>query len=178
MRRTAVITVLALVACVVQTAASASASPYDSLQGSCKLSGQLDFDQPVGNLPAQTGFVDHASGTCTGTLNGVPAENLPVELRATGSGSIGCLEAHTTSAGTVTLTMATGRQAKIGFWTDVTGALTQLVGRFGGSTSGEGVAYVNVLPYTDQAVSAACQAGTLTSVRYDLITETVTPMVG
>jgi hypothetical protein len=37
---------------------------------------------------------------------------------------------------------------------------------------------VNLLPYFDPSVIAACQDGALWSVRYDLMARTVTPMVG
>lgn len=175
MRRATLIIGLALAAAA---AAASPAAAANSLEGTCSLSGQLDFDQPLGNQPRETSFRDQASGTCTGTLNGVPAQNVPVVLRAKGSGTVSCLAAHTTSTGMLTLTPSTGGSVKIRFWTDVTGALTQLAARFGGAIAGQGIAHVSLLPYADQSVMAACQAGTLRSARYDLVTRTITPMVG
>jgi hypothetical protein len=172
MRRMWLIVVLALAAPVAPAAAA------NSLEGTCKLSGQFKFDAPLGNQLRETGFKDRAGGTCTGTLNGIPAQNVPVELRAQGFGNLSCLAAHTTSTGTATLTPSTGDEVKIRFWTEAAGALTQFAARFGGAVSGQGIAYVDFLPYADASVMAACEAGALDSMRYDLVTQTITPMVG
>jgi hypothetical protein len=172
----------ALIAALAVTAATLSASPAaaaaDTMEGTCTLSGQFKFDEPLGNTPRETGFRDRASGTCTGTLNGVAQQNVPVVLRARGSGTLSCLAAHTTSSGTATFTPPSGEDVKIHFWTDASGALTQFAARFGGTVSGEGIAYVNFLPYADESALAACEAGTFSSARYDLVTRTITPLVG
>ncbi len=55
---------------------------------------------------------------------------------------------------------------------------TERLGHFQGEVSGGGVVEVNLLPYFDQSMVAACQAGALREVRYDLVARTVTPMVG
>jgi hypothetical protein len=44
--------------------------------------------------------------------------------------------------------------------------------------SGEAAVEVDFLPYFDQSTMAACQAGTLSSARYDLIAHRITPLVG
>lgn len=179
MRRTTLATaVLALVIAGALVTPGEAARKTSSFEGNCTLSGQLVFDDPIGNLPRETGFTDRASGTCTGSVDGDAAADVPVELRAEGSGSLGCLATHTTSAGTLTLRPTARGPVRIRFWTEVTGALTELVARFGGAVSGEGVAFVDLLPYADQSVTEACQAGTLRGVRYDLVTQTVTPVVG
>jgi hypothetical protein len=172
--------VLALALAAVSLPASPAAAA-NTLEGTCRLSGQFKFDEPLGNELRRTGFRDRASGTCTGTLNGVPVDDAPVVLRATGSGTVSCLAGHTTSSGWATFTRGTEGDVddvRIRFWTEATGGLTQFAARFGGAVSGEGVAYVNFLPYADESALAACQAGTLKSARYDLVTRTVTPMVG
>ena len=173
-----VIAMLAMVAAAAATPSSSPAAAANSMEGTCTLSGQFQFDEPLGNEPRETGFKDRASGTCTGTLNGVAEHDMPVVLRARGSGSLSCLAGHTTSSGTATFNPSIGGDVEIRFWTDASGGLTQFTARFGGAVSGEGLAYVNFLPYADQSVMAACQAGMLGSARYDLVTRTITPMVG
>jgi hypothetical protein len=171
MRSSGLITLVALVGLLPASSASAA----DRFEGSCSLTGELRFDQPLGNELSQSGFRDRASGTCTGTLNGVSRANTPVAIRAQGSGTLSCLAGHTTGSGTLTFTAET---AKIRFFTDTTGGLTQFASRFRGAVSGEGVARVNFLPYADQSTMASCQAGTLESARYDLSARTTTPLVG
>jgi hypothetical protein len=178
LRRAGLVVVLAVAAATLPASPAAAAN---SLEGTCRLSGQFRFDEPLGNELRETGFRDHASGTCTGTLNGVPVEDAPVVLRAEGSGAVSCLAGHTTSSGSATFTRGTEGDAddvRIRFWTEASGGLTQFAARFGGAVSGQGIAYVNFLPYADESALAACQAGTLHSARYDLVTRTITPMVG
>jgi hypothetical protein len=151
------------------------ATAADRFEGTCTLTGQLRFAKPLGNEPRDTTFQDRASGTCDGTLNGAEKNKAPVEIRASGSGSLGCLAGHSTSAGTLTFS---AEGAKIRFFTDTTGGLTQFASRFRGAVSGEGVAEVNFLAYADESTTAACQAGTLASARYDLTARTTSPLVG
>src|SRR4051812_37329506 len=111
---------------ILAAAAALTASPAataSTLSGTCTLSGRLDFDRPLGNVPHYVRFSDHAAGACSGSLDGASASNLPVVLRARGSGWIGCLASRTKSTGT--LTFATGQ--RIRFWTDGHGLLTELV---------------------------------------------------
>jgi hypothetical protein len=169
---------IAMLAVAAATLSPSSAAAANIMDGTCMMSGQFRFDEPLANELRETGFKDRASGTCTGTLNGVAERDMPVVLRARGSGSLSCLAGHTTSAGTATFSPSIGSEVEIRFWTEASGGLTQFIARFGGAVSGEGAAYVNFLPYADQSVMAACQAGLLGSVRYDLVTRTITPMAG
>ena len=154
---------------------TASAATSNRFEGTCTLTGELTFDRPLGNESRQTGFRDRAAGTCAGKLNDSYHEGLQVEIRARGSGDLGCLTGHSTSSGTLTFT---ADKARIRFFTDTTGGLTQFASRFRGAVSGEGVAEVNFLPYADESTTAACQAGTLASARYDLFARTTSPLVG
>src|SRR3954447_19820054 len=77
------------------TSASAAKGP-NSFDGTCRLSGELVFAQPLGNDLRTTTFTDTASGTCSGTLNGVPGDDIPVVNSVTGSGTLSCV-AGTTS---------------------------------------------------------------------------------
>ena len=178
LRRAGLVVLLAVVAATWPASPAAAAN---SLEGTCRLSGQFKFHEPLGNELRETGFRDHASGTCTGTLNGGPIEDAPVMLRAKGAGTASCLAGHTRSSGSATFTRGTkadGDDVSIRFWTEASGGLTQFAARFGGVVSGEGIAYVSFLPYAGESARAACQAGTLHSARYDLVTRTITPMVG
>src|ERR671931_476550 len=87
--------------------AAAPASAASTFEGTCTLSGQLTFDQPIGNEPTDTGFNDHAAGTCTGTLNRASLVNTPVLIHALGAGTLSCVAGHTTSTGTLTFTRGT-----------------------------------------------------------------------
>jgi hypothetical protein len=138
------------------------------------LSGELTFDEPLGNELRTTTFTDIASGTCSGTLNGVAREAIPVVNSVSGSGTLSCLAGQTTTADTLTF----ARHYPIRIFTEAAGGLTQFVARSTGAVSGEAVVEVNFLPYFDESTQAACQAGTLTSARYDLLARTVTPLVG
>jgi hypothetical protein len=150
-------------------AASAEATTH-ALDGSCTLTGRLSFDRPVGLVPTEDTFDDDATGTCTGTLDGVGQQNTPVVWQATGAGTIGCLTTHTTSSGTLTFSAL---HARMHLLTDARAVLTQVAATFSGAVSGSGVAYVNL-----QGDPAACQAGTLTSVDETLLGRTITPVVG
>jgi len=153
---------------------SAPAARANSFDGSCRLSGEFTFAQPIGNELRTTSFTDQAAGTCTGTLNGASVNDIPVVNQVQGSGTVSCVAGETMTADTLTF----GRRTRIHIFTDAAFGLTQAVGHFRGAVSGDGVVEVNLLPYTDQALLAACQAGTLRTARYDLVARTVTPMVG
>ena len=47
-----------------------------------------------------------------------------------------------------------------------------------GAVSGESVEHVDLLPYTDQSVLEQCNAGQLSSARYQLDARTLSPLVG
>jgi hypothetical protein len=153
--------------------AQAAKSP-NTFEGTCMLSGEVKFDQPLGNELRTTTFTDTATGTCSGTLNGVPSDAIPVVNSVSGSGTLSCLAGHTTTADTLTF----ARHYPIDIFTEAAGGLTQFAAFSRGAVSGEAAVEVNFLPYFDESTQAACQAGTLTSARYDLIARTVTPLVG
>jgi hypothetical protein len=153
------------------------ARPPNRFEGTCRLTGELRFRDPLGNLPRTTSFTDSGSGTCTGTLNGAPMNDLPVVNSVSGSGLLSCAGGHASTADT--LTFARGKRGtQVHITTESAGALTQLVGHVQGAASGHGLVQVSLLPYTDQATLAACQAGSLTSARYDVLARTITPLAG
>jgi hypothetical protein len=173
------ITLVLAVAIAAVPAASASAA--NTFEGSCALSGRLTFDPPLGNELRETAFADQASGTCTGTLNGVPQDAAPVAIRARGSGLLSCLAGDATTSDTLTFTRGTrraGDDLRIRFSTATSGAALEFVARVSGNVSGSAVAHVNFAPYTDQAATEACFVGTLGSAQYDLTARTLTPLVG
>jgi hypothetical protein len=151
-----------------------AATGPNTFDGSCRLSGEFQFDQPLGNGPRYTTFTDTAVGTCSGTLNGVPGDAIPVVNSDSGSATLSCLAGQTSTADTLTF----AHRFKIHIFVDAAFGLTQAVGNFRGAVSGGGVVEVNFLPYFDQSTQAACQTGTLRSARYDLIAHTITPLVG
>jgi hypothetical protein len=154
-------------------AATATKGP-NTFDGTCGMTGELVFAVPLGNELRTTTFTDTASGTCSGTLNGVPGESIPVVNSVTGSGTLSCLAGETMTDDTLTF----ARHYPIRIFTDAAGGLTQFVAHSTGAVSGEAVVEVDFLPYFDEATMAACQAGTLSSARYDLIAHTITPLVG
>jgi hypothetical protein len=156
------------------TPAAPAAKGPNTFEGTCRLSGELVFAEPLGNELRTTTFTDTASGECSGTLNGVPGDAIPVVNSVTGSATLSCLAGHATSADTLTF----ARHYPIQIFTDSAGGLTQFVAHSTGAVSGDAAVEVNFLPYFDQSTQAACQAGTLRSARYDLIARTITPLVG
>src|SRR5918912_3620882 len=62
----------------------------NSFDGSCKLSGELAFDTPLGADVRTTTFTDRGTGTCTGKLNGAPVHEIPVVNRVTGTATASC----------------------------------------------------------------------------------------
>jgi hypothetical protein len=153
---------------------AAPARAANTFDGTCRLSGELRFDPPLGNDLRAAAIKDDAVGTCTGTVNDVAVDNAPVTNRATGSGMLSCMAGQATTADTLNF----GHGVKVDFSTDTIGGLTQFTAHFSGAASGDGVVYVNFLPYTDQSALAACQAGALRSTRYDLVARTLTPVTG
>jgi hypothetical protein len=156
------------------TPAATAAKGPNTFEGTCRLSGELVFDEPLGNELRTTTFTDSASGTCSGILNGVPGENIPVVNSVSGSGTLSCLAGETMTDDTLVF----ARHFPLRIFTRAAGGLTQFVADSTGAVSGEAAVEVNFLPYFDQSTQAACQAGTLTSARYDLVARTITPLVG
>jgi hypothetical protein len=178
MRARAMMSVTAIAVSVVSAAGAAPAATAakgpNSFEGTCMLSGKLVFDEPLGNELRTTTFTDTATGTCSGILNGVPGTDIPVVNTVTGSGTLSCLAGETTSDDTLTF----AHRYPIRIFTQAVGGLTQFVAKSTGAVSGEAAVEVNTLPYFDDSTQAACEAGTLTSARYDLIARTITPLVG
>jgi len=159
---------------LIPAAALGSAHRPNSFQGSCRLSGELVFDKPLGNDLRTTTLRDSATGTCTGRLNGVPVHEIRVVNRVTGTATASCATgvAHTAD------TLIFARRGRILILTDSAVAATKGVAHTTGAVSGHSVEHVSLLPYIDQSTLAACQAGTLRSARYDLEARTITPLVG
>jgi hypothetical protein len=155
-------------------ASAAAAKGPNTFEGTCQLSGEMVFDQPLGNELRTTTFTGTTYGTCDGTLNGVPGTDIPVINSVSGSGTLSCLAGETSTDDTLTF----ARRYPIRIFTDAVGGLTQFTAYTRGAVSGESVEEVDFLPYFDEADQAACQAGTLSSARYDLIARTITPLVG
>jgi len=155
-------------------ASAAMAKQPNSFDGTCKLSGEFVFDRPIGPLPQTMSFEDSATGTCSGELNGVQRDNIPVVNTVSGWGTLSCsfADAHTSD------TLTFDRRYPIHIFTDSAGALTQFVAHSSGAVSGESVEHVNLLPYTDQSTLEQCQAGELRSAQYDLDAQTLSPLVG
>jgi hypothetical protein len=146
----------------------------NAFDGTCTLSGELTFDEPLGNELRDTTFTDAAAGTCTGTLNGAPVDDVPVVNDVSGSGTVSCVAGHALSHDTLTF----AHRIKVHIVSDAAFGLTQGVSHSTGAVSGDSVVHVNFLPYTDQSTLAACQAGTLRGAHYDLTARTITPLVG
>jgi hypothetical protein len=154
-------------------AAPATTSP-NTFDGTCRLSGELTFAEPLGNELRTTTFTDTAAGTCSGTLNGVSRDAIRVVNSVSGTATLSCAAGHASSADTLTF----ARHYPIHIFTESAGGLTQFVAHSRGAISGDALVEVNFLPYFDQSTLAACQAGTLHSARYDLVARTITPLVG
>jgi len=154
-------------------AASAKSGP-NSFGGTCHLTGDFVFDRPIGSMPQTMSFQDSASGTCSGKLNGVQRDDIPVVNTVSGWGTFSCsfADAHTSD------TLMFDKRYPIRIFTDSAGALTQIVAHTSGAVSGDSVEHVSVLPYTDSSTLEQCQAGALSSIRYDLDAYTLTPLVG
>src|SRR4051812_1475734 len=93
--------IVAVAMAVLSSAGAASAEPATTFEGSCQLSGELRFAQPLGNEPRPTTFTDTAAGTCTGSLNGTAVEEVPMTNRASGSGTLSCVAGHLTTTDTL-----------------------------------------------------------------------------
>jgi hypothetical protein len=174
----ATLAVMALAAATFGLTAAAGAAPAGAaerptkFEGSCKLTGDISFSQPIGNVPSSPTFTDSATGTCTGMLNDRPIHELPVVNNVKGSGTLSCLggQAHTVD------TLVFAHRSKLRIYTDALLAGTEAVAHSRGAISGDSVEHVTF--QADQATLAACQAGTLRTAHYDLDAQTITPLVG
>lgn len=146
----------------------------NSFAGSCRLSGTLEFDTPLGSDLRTTTLSDTSSGTCSGRLNGRRVHEIPVVNQVSGTATASCATgtAHTRD------TLTFGGRTRIVIYTDSAFAGTQGVAHTVGAVSGHSVEHVSLLAYTDQATLEACAAGALHSARYDMEARTVTPLVG
>ena len=158
----------------VSGSAAARGTAPDTFDGTCTMSGRLTFAVPLGFEPRETTFDDEASGTCSGLLNGARVEDVPAVNHATGSGTLSCGGGTARTADA----LAFPHGVRVSFTTTIAGALTQFAARFTGTAGGDGVVYVNALPYTDEAALAACAGSGLSSARYDLEARTLTPVAG
>src|SRR3954451_19319302 len=113
--------VLLAAAAVSPTWPSAARSGSTSFECSCRLYGDLVFDQPLGNTLRTTTFTDTATGTCSGKLNGVRRDSIPVTNTVTGWGTISCSagNAHTSD------TLLFARRYPIHIFTESAFGLTQ-----------------------------------------------------
>lgn len=155
-------------------AAHADAAAGNSFEGTCRLTGDIRFASPLGSQLRPTTFTGTGVGTCSGSLNGGPSRDHPTFNQISGLGSLSCAAGHTLTDDVLIF----DHGPRIRVFTDTVFSATQGVGHFAGVISGDGVVEVNLLPYFNQSILAACQAGTLTRVRYDLTARTITPMVG
>jgi hypothetical protein len=154
------------------TAPAGATKRPTKFEGMCRLTGDIRFSEPIGNVPSSPTFTDSAKGTCTGKLNDHPVTNVPVVNHVKGSGTLSCLagQAHTVD------TLVFARRFRLRIYTDTAFAGTQAVAHSRGAISGDSVEHVTF--QADQATLSACQAGTLRTAHYDLDAQTITPLVG
>jgi hypothetical protein len=157
---------------IVLPGAGRRAARANTFEGTCRLRGELRFDQPLGNAPTTTTFTDSAAGTCSGTLNGTEREDMPVRNVVSGAGTLSCAGGRALSHDMLIFPGGT----RIHFVSDSTAILAGGVSHFTGDVSGDGV--VAVTFDVDEATLSACQAGALRAVRYSLVARTVTPVAG
>jgi hypothetical protein len=149
------------------------ASSTHTLDGACRLSGALVFDEPIGTAPRPTGFTDTATGTCSGTLDGVPIDNLPTRNDVHGLGVISCAGGHALSSDVLDF----GHGTTIHIASDSFAVPAGGVSHFSGWSSGDGVVAVEFDP-PDQSMLARCQEGTLRKASYHLTARTFGPVTG
>jgi hypothetical protein len=159
----------------------ASTSAATELRGSCNLRGELSFERPLTTFPAQMTYRDRLAGTCSGNLGGVRQVRAPVVLEGRGSGALGCLAVRT--RGVLRLTFTRGTPAasddtSLSFFTQTVGAVGQFANALRGAMSGRAASFGTLLPSLGARTLSSCQAGTLTSARYDLVALTLTPLRG
>jgi hypothetical protein len=171
---TALLAVSGVLASVAEGNAYADATTGNSFEGTCQLTGDIILDSPLSPELRPTTFTGTGTGTCTGSLNGGPSEAHSTVNQISGIGTLSCAGGHTLTDDVLVFDHA----KRIRVFTDTVLGATQAVGHFMGAISGDGVVEVNLLPYTDESILAACQAGALSRVRYDLNAWTLTPMVG
>src|SRR4051794_18315978 len=102
-------------------APAGAATGPNTFEGRCNITGEFHFDQPIGNEPRSTTFTDAAAGTCSGSLNGVPIDGMPVVNDVTGAATLSCLAGQTSTADTLTF----GHRSKIHMLVDAAFGLTQ-----------------------------------------------------
>ena len=174
MVRGSLVAIVGLLALGVAPASAARSG--DIAEGRCTLRGETVFDQPIGGEPIVVGYRDEATGTCTGSLNGVPHTDTPVLLSGSGTGTLSCLFGQTRFEGALTYTRGTKRRgddAVFGVIGESTGLLGQFVVRSHGTVAGEGIGSVNYLP--NEQTMNACAEAALSRISYELTTQTIFP---
>jgi hypothetical protein len=165
----------ALAVLALPPAGAAAHGDGPTADGRCTLSGALTLEPPLGGLPAPTRYDDVATGTCTGTLNGEPVTNEPVELAGQGEGTLSCLGGSARSSGTLRYTRGTPSEdddVVFPYTAESAGAMTQFVSR---TVTPDAVAVgrIDFLPYGSMGTVDDCAGGRLATARYDATIETV-----
>src|SRR4051794_2837894 len=78
---TASLTLIALGASASEARPVDRARGPNSFGGTCRVTGELVFDTPLGSDLRTTTLTDSGTGTCTGKLNGVRVRRIPVVNR-------------------------------------------------------------------------------------------------
>jgi hypothetical protein len=170
---------VAVAAAALLLMAPSTSSAADTTEGSCRMTGEIVFGEPVGLEAERTTFTDFARGTCTGTVNGEFMANERVRLRANGRGLLGCSSTRAHSTGFMRFTRNTPTRTddvRIGYTSRSRGSFGQIVSRVRGRVSGRAIA--NVRFRGDETTLRECQQGTFRGGTYDMDGRTVTPLVG
>lgn len=153
-----------------------AAFPSTTWDGRCSITGVTTFDEPIGAFPAPMTYRDRGTGTCTGRLNGAAVQDAPIELRARGEGTIGCLGGTSVMPGRIVFTQGTQRESddvSMGYVGEAAGIFPNYVSLVRGTESGRSISYVNMLGRSDPGQADACRDGTLRSAGWDAVTQTL-----
>lgn len=173
----------ALAALALTLAAGARGASATTFDGGCEMSGLITYDKPYSLIPWNNGYTAHASGTCTGTVNGKPYDGpAGVDVEGRMDKPMACEIGIGTN---VPATVYYGTDPK-----DVNATLmdiylthdahvaTEFPIHYYGAYGGQGVGEMNFRDHADQETLEACAAGTLRELPMSFFIHTVTPIYG
>jgi hypothetical protein len=161
------------------TSSAAQSDGDDTASGTCHMTGEITFKDPIGLEPEYTAFTDYAEGTCTGTVNGEYMANERAYMRGRGDGLLSCAANRVVDEGVFVYTRNTPTSSddvEIDYTSESQGVAGQIVSTMRGRVSGRTISYGQFRD-DGQAVEE-CEAGKFRGGTFDVDGTSVTPMVG
>jgi hypothetical protein len=163
--------------------AAATDASATTFEGACQMQGLISYERPYTLIPWNNGYTAHASGTCTGTLDGKPYDGpAGIDVDARMNKPMACeVGVGTNVPGTVyygTDPKDVNATLQDIYLTHDAHVATELPLHYYGAYSGQGAGEMTFRDHLDRETLEGCAGSGINQLPMSFFIHTITPVYG